>query len=269
MVILHLIILALVQGITEFLPVSSSGHLLLTHNLFGEGASDLCWEENRTLDVAVHIGTLLSVLVYFRKDIISITYGFFTGRAKDQKFAFQIILASIPVIIVGLGLQMLQPSFLCLIEILAWTTLIFGILLGVADRFPDGKSNADMTFRDAALIGLAQCCALIPGTSRSGITMTMSRFLGYSRTDSAQFSMFLAIVAISGAGTLGVLDLIDGGQKALTLEAAIAAILAFISGWVAIALMMGWLKRSTFKPFVIYRIILGIALLGLIYSGIL
>lgn len=270
MILFHIIILALVQGITEFLPVSSSGHLVITHTLMGQNVTDLCWEQNRVLDVAVHIGTLFSVLVYFHKDIREMLFGLTNVRSSGFQKSFNIIVASIPVILAGLALSVWKPNFLCILQITAWTTLIFGIVLWWADKKDVTKTSLEaMTMKDAILIGLAQTLALIPGTSRSGITMTASRFLGYSRTDAAHFSLLLAIIAISGAGVLGIKDIVEMGDNALTAGAGIAVILSFLSGLAAIALMMEWLKKASFKPFAIYRIIIGIAMLALIYAGIL
>ncbi|MEM6780677.1 MAG: undecaprenyl-diphosphate phosphatase [Pseudomonadota bacterium] len=270
MPLLHIIILALVQGITEFLPVSSSGHLVITHSLLGQNVPNLCWEQNRVMDVAVHLGTLFSVLVYFRKDVIEMLCGFTRVGSAGFKKTWFMVGASIPVIIAGLLLSIWEPSLLCLLEITAWTTLIFGIVLWVADTYkPATRTLDDMGWKDAMLIGLAQVLALIPGTSRSGITMTAARALGYTRTEAAHFSMLLAIVAISGAGVLGGLDIIQSENVELGLDALIAAVIAFFAGWAAIALMMEWLKRSTFTPFAIYRVILGGGLLIFIYSGML
>ncbi|MCB9983808.1 MAG: undecaprenyl-diphosphate phosphatase [Rhodospirillales bacterium] len=270
MTMLPLIILALTQGITEFLPISSSGHLILVHQLFGDLKS---WENRLVLDVAVHIGTLLSVLVYFRKDIYKMLLGIKNilrgdTTSQDARLNFYIIAASIPVIIAGLILHLTQPSWLLLLNIVALTTLIFGVLLWVADRrSAASKTLEELTFKDALLIGLAQMLALIPGTSRSGITMTAARFLGYSRTESAHFSLLLAIIAIAGAGTIAGLELYQSGDMVLGLDALIAATISFIAGWLSISLMMKWLERASFKPFAIYRIILGIALLIIINAG--
>lgn len=160
-----------------------------------------------------------------------------------------------------------EPSWMLSIEIVAWTTLIFGIILWLADRFkPAERTIEDMSLKHALFIGLAQTLALIPGTSRSGITMTMGRVLGYTRTESAHFSLLLGIIAISGAGLLSGITMIE---KHILIEAMgmvlLAALLAFISGYIAIALMMKWLERCSFTPFAIYRVILGILLLGFIY----
>ena len=263
---LPLIALALIQGLTEFLPISSSGHLLLVHRLSGEAT----WQSHVVLDVAVHVGTLFSVLLYFRKDVAAMASGvkgIATGQIKNPgaQLIFKIILASIPVVIAGLMLHLSRPDWLLSLNLVALTTLFFGILLWIADQRPEtSKTLEQMKFKEAILIGLAQSLALIPGTSRSGITMTTARFLGYSRTESAHFSLLLAIVAISGAGIMGGLELIKSDNAGLSIEALIAALFAFVTGWASIALMMKWLEKSSFTPFVIYRVLLGLLLLGLL-----
>ena len=270
MIWLPLIILALVQGLTEFLPVSSSGHLVLVHAAM-DGTRELA--ERRTLDVAVHVGTLLSVLVYFRSDVLTMIKGALSWLSGDftsdkARLPLYILAGSLPVIAAGFVLHKIEPSWLALVEVMAWATIIFGIVLWIADRMgAKTKTLTDMNFKDAVMVGCAQVLALIPGTSRSGITMTAGRFLGYTRTESAHFSLLLSIVAIAGAGTLAGLDIYQSGNTELGLEAFIAAALSFIAGWVSIALMMRWLEKSTFTPFAIYRVILGIILLSLIYSG--
>lgn len=272
MAFIYLLTLALVQGITEFLPISSSGHLLLVHAAFGGQET---WQNHMMLDVAVHVGTLFSVLVYFYKDILKMLVGlkdWATGDYKSEgaRLNLYVLVGSIPVIIAGYILNLLEPSWLLSIQVVAWTTLLFGILLWFVDRFkPAEKELSDMTLKDAFLIGCAQSLALIPGTSRSGITMTAARFLGYNRTESAHYSLLLAIIAITGAGTLTAFDLVKEDNIALTNDVFITAFLAFVSGLMAISLMMKWLARSTFTPFAIYRVILGVGLLTLIYSGVL
>ncbi len=274
MALYTLIILALVQGITEFLPISSSGHLLLVHSLMDEGSSVELFKQNLLMDVAVHVGTLFSVLIYFRRDVISMLQGIkpmLTGAHNKPaaRLNIHIIISSIPVIIAGFLMNYFDVYWGHAITLVAWTTLIFGIALWVADSLkPTDKTLDDMNITHALLIGLAQALALVPGTSRSGITMTASRFLGYSRTESARYSLLLAIIAIAGAGTLGAIDLIQMENVALTTDALIAAGLAFISGLIAITFMMKWLEKSSFKIFAIYRIALGIALLAISYSGI-
>lgn len=272
MALLPLIILALIQGLTEFLPVSSSGHLVLVHGFLG-GAED--WDQRVILDVAVHVGTLFSVLLYFRKDVIEMLLGFlkwFKGDFKSEggKLALYIVTASIPVIIAGLVLHILKPSWLDLVEVMAWATIIFGIVLWWADRQPVRLNSLEaMNFKHALFIGLAQVLALIPGTSRSGITMTAARFLGYSRDQAAHFSLLLAIVAISGAGTLAGKELVESGDVSLGMDVLIALVISFIAGWLSIAVMMKWLERSSFTVFALYRVVLGVLLLAGIYSGVL
>lgn len=265
----HILILALVQGVSEFLPISSSGHLVLTHNLLGHGTADLCWETNRLMDVAVHVGTLFSVLIYFRDDIFSMLGGITKPKSEGFGLIRLLVIASTPVIIAGFIIHKLEPSFICMIEIMAWMTLIFGIILWFADKFENTKTLNQMTNFQSFLIGLSQALALVPGVSRSGITMTSARFLGFSRVEAARFSLLLSIVAIGGAGFLASLDLIEAGTLEIGFDVLLAVGLSFISGFIAISLMMKWLAHATFLPFAIYRIILGIVLLGMIYSGAL
>ncbi len=271
MLLYHIIILALVQGITEFLPVSSSAHLILGHAVMGDPAGDDPWGRELTIDVAVHVGTLFAVLLYFRKDVCAMLCGFF-GTLKTRRetvgfhLALKVVLASLPVIVCGAALAIIEPDWLRSVEVIAWTTLVFGILLWVADRFfADTKTLDDFSYKNAFLIGLAQSLALIPGVSRSGITMTAGRFLGYSRTESARFSLLLSIVAISAAGSLQGLELFQSGDFDFGMDVLLALVLAFLSGWAAIALMMRWLARASFTPFVVYRILLGLALLYVVY----
>lgn len=271
MPLLHILILALVQGITEFLPISSSGHLILAGAVLDHEAME-AWEQHMLLDVAVHVGTLFSVLLYFRADVAKMFGGlgdWARGRfdADGSRLNINVLVGSLPVIAAGFFLHIWQPSWLLAVEIVAWTTLIFGIVLWLADRVPQqDKEVKGMGWKDALLIGLAQILALIPGTSRSGITMTAARFLGYSRTESAHYSLLLAIVAISGAGVLGARDLLEVDDLRVTYDVFLAMGLAFVSGWAAIAVMMRWLERVSFVPFAIYRIVLGVVLLAYLYS---
>lgn len=259
----HVVILALVQGITEFLPISSSGHLVLVHAALGETEDDL------TLDIAVHVGTLFAVLLYFRRDICRMIGGLKPGAA-DRNMLAALIIASLPVVIAGFVLHITGPEWTRSLTLLAWSTLIFGVLLWAADQFrPMDRTLDKLTLKDAALIGLAQAIALIPGVSRSGITMTAGRALGFSRSESARFSLLLAVVAISGAGILGGLDLMEKGDMNLSYTALVAAVLAFVSALVTIALMMRWLDKASFTPFAVYRVIMGFVMLGLIYGGVL
>lgn len=265
MPLLQLFVLALVQGITEFLPISSSAHLVLVPYFTG-------WDDQGLLiDVAVHVGTLLAVLIYFRRDVIDMIVGLFgllSGRRREgARLAAQVIVASIPVVIAGAALHRFGPDIFRNVEIIAWATIGFGILLGAADRlFPATGRVGEMSYGGALFVGLAQCLALIPGTSRSGITMTAGRMLGLQRREAARFALLLSIPAILGAGTLAGADLASAGDTRLTLDALIAGALAFVAALIAIAAMMAWLKRASFTPFVLYRVALGLLLLYLIYA---
>ncbi|HBR69529.1 MAG TPA: undecaprenyl-diphosphatase [Rhodospirillaceae bacterium] len=274
MILYHIVILALVQGITEFLPISSSGHLLLTHEILERGTGSHP-ADDLMMDIAVHIGTLMAVLIYFWRDVLAMLTGLkdlATGNHKTEgaRLDLNVIVSTLPVIGVGFFLHSYDPSFVRSMEIMAWMTLIFGVVLWHADRFPvRQKSLNELTLKDAFLIGITQCLALVPGVSRSGITMTAARYLGFSRERAAHYSLLLAMASISGAGVLGVLDIIESGNAALGLDAIIAALLAFVSALIVIVVMMRWLRHSSFTPFAVYRVILGVALLGLIYTGVL
>ena len=273
MILYHIIALSVIQGLTEFLPVSSSGHLGLFHCL-----TDQCdrWDaENLIMDVAVHVGTLLSVLLYFRQDVMDMIRGLkeiTTGnvKAKNSKLTLYVFISSLPVIAAGFVLHMFEPDWLKTLHVIAWATIIFGIILWWADtKGTITRKITNLKPKDAFLIGCAQVLALIPGTSRSGITMTAARFLGFSRTESARYSMLLSMVAISGAGALTGLSLLKSGNMTLGIDALIAVVLSFMAGWISIKVMMQFLEKHTFAIFALYRIILGVGLLGLLYMGII
>ena len=262
MLLYHIIILAIVQGLTEFLPISSSGHLALTHHFFGGGVN----AQTLLFDIAVHVGTLFAVLLYFRHDVVSMISGVFKG-IKDPSndglhLALKIIVASLPVIIAGYILMANMPNWVGSIEVIGWMTLLFGIVLWLADKYgPRGKTIETLSYKNAFLVGFAQILALIPGVSRSGIPMTAGRMVGLEPSQAARFSLFLAMVAISGAGALTGLDLIEAQDLALSLDILTAVFFSFISGDLAIHLMLKWLEKHGFGVFVVYRIILGAALL--------
>lgn len=262
----HLILIAVVQGITEFLPISSSGHLVLIPALTGEA------DQGLVIDVAVHVGTLLAVCLYLWRDLARMTLGTLRGlrgrRDPGFRLALQIVLATIPVVGAGYVLSRYFGGMPRSPEIVAWATLGFGILLGIADRMGMTIRRIEhMRYGEALTIGIAQVLALIPGTSRSGITMTAARALGYERQEAARFSMLMGIPTILAAGVLIGLDLYEVGDVQLTADALIAGGLAFVAALVSIVLMMGWLRRASFMPFVIYRILLGGGLLIWLYTG--
>ncbi|WP_142849809.1 undecaprenyl-diphosphate phosphatase [Telmatospirillum sp. J64-1] len=262
---LELIVLAIVQGVTEFLPISSSGHLILIPAINGSV------DQGLELDVAVHIGSLAAVVLYFWRDSWHMARGAvrFLGGHRDEgaRLAWLVILATLPVILAGLAYKVVIGDGLRSVAVVAWATLFFGILLYVADRIGRTELAVEgMRMRHAWVIGFAQILALIPGTSRSGVTMTAARFLGFDRTQAARFSMLLSIPTTAAAGTLMGYEIWNSRDVALQLDAALAAVFAFISAYIALALMMAWLKRFSMTPFVVYRLILGVALLVWAYA---
>ena len=272
MPLFHIIILAIVQGLSEFLPISSSGHLILTHHLLGDGGN--MWGEALTMDIAVHIGTLIAIIVYCWKDLMAMLKGCVrvaTGNARDKneiRLVGFLIVASIPVLSLGFAFHILEPAWARSLPVAAWSLIIFGILLGIADKYmPMTRSVENMTWKDAIIVGLAQMLALIPGTSRSGITMTAARGLGFSRVEAARFSFLLAVVSVSGAGAVGVLEFLENPSAALLMEMAMGAAISCVAALIAMHFLMKWLVSHSFMPFVIYRVLLGILLLVLIYSG--
>jgi undecaprenyl-diphosphatase len=268
----HIVLLALVQAITEFLPISSSGHLILLHNFFESSSEDAA--RDRLMDIAVHVGTLLAVLVYFRKDVALMFQGGLdilkTQKLMPTPAARQTVLVtlgSLPIILVGgLVYVLVDEEFFYNSDIIIITTVIFGVLLGIADYI--GKKTRtveEITVKDALLIGCMQCLSIIPGTSRSGITMTAARFLGFSRPEAARFSFLLAIIATAAVGAAGIFDLGNLGDMELVKEAAIAALLSFVGAILVIAFLMKWLAKFSFMPFVVYRLLLGAALITYLY----
>ncbi|MBN9343383.1 MAG: undecaprenyl-diphosphatase [Caedibacter sp. 38-128] len=256
----QIVILAIIQGATEFLPISSTGHLILVPHIFH-------WlPQGLELDVAMHVGTLLAVVLYFWRDILGLLQGFFLilrgEKTLEGKMALYIILATIPAIIGGLILSSVGMDVLRTVTIVGWMSIVYGVLLFVIDRkVSPTQTLQDMTWKKAFFVGCAQALALIPGTSRSGACMTMARFLGFSRVDSARFAFLLSIPAILGAATLTGYKMQQEGQSLLTQEILLGAVIAAISGLIAIRFMMVWLQKASFTPFVVYRIILGIFLL--------
>lgn len=265
MTIEQIIVLAVVQGLTEFLPISSSGHLILVPNL-------LHWpDQGQFVDVMVHVGTLFAILIYFWRDVWRITVGgleLFKGKVTNEgKLAIYIVLATIPAVAFGLvlkkfGFGALERS----VAVVAWTTVFYGLLMLVADMVGrQEKTIENMTLGNALIIGVAQALALIPGTSRSGVTMTAARFLGFTRPEAARFSFLLGIPAIAGAGVLTVGEALAAGDT-ITMDAVYCAGLTFLAGLAAIAFLMALVRRISFLPFVLYRMVLGGFLLVMIYG---
>lgn len=264
--LIHIIVLALIQGITEFLPVSSSGHLILVSKLTP-------WpDQTLVVDIALHVGTLAAVMVYFHRECWSMVLGVFNlllfRGGPEARLALYVVVATLPMIPAALYLKdYVAGDFRQGVALIAWTTLGFGLLLYAADRLGLRVRRVEhMTIGAALIIGCAQILALVPGTSRSGITMTAARFLGFERVEAARFSLLLSIPVIIGAGTLAGADLYRMGSVEMNTVTVLAILFSFVSALIAIAVMMRWLRRASFTPFVIYRICLGAGLLYWVYG---
>lgn len=263
-------ILALIQGLTEFLPVSSSAHLILPSAVFG-------WEDQgQALDVALHVGTLLAVVLYFRKEVGNMAVAWFgtvgigpekNNNSFDGKLAWWILLASIPLGIVGLlGKDFIEEN-LRSAAVIAITTLVFGVLLGFADiKAKENVSVEKLGFKGAMIIGLAQALALIPGTSRSGITMTLGLMLGLSKENAARFSFLLSIPAIIMTGGYLTYKLITSAEPVDWNTLGLGSVLAFFSAYACIHYFLILVGKLGMMPFVIYRMILGAGLLWFVLS---
>jgi undecaprenyl-diphosphatase len=263
----HIFLVALIQGLTEFLPVSSSGHLILLPQL--TGLSD----QGQVIDVAVHVGTLFAVVLYFWTDVKMAAAGIprmLTGRidTTGARLAFLLLLTTIPVIILGFILNATGLSgTLRSMTVIGWTMIIFGIVLYLADtRFAQTKAAPEWTMKHALIMGLWQALALIPGTSRSGATISGARALGYTRHDSAKLAMLMSIPTIIASGVLLGIDVVGQADVGQMRDAAIAAAFSFVAALLALGIMMRLLRSINFTPYVIYRIILGVVLLGIAYS---
>ncbi|MFW1677988.1 undecaprenyl-diphosphate phosphatase [Pontibacter sp. JAM-7] len=256
---LHLVILALLQGLTEFLPISSSAHLILPSQLLG-------WaDQGLAFDVGVHVGTLLAVMVYFRTDLVQLLVAWcrgLTGQSSaESRLAWWIIIATLPAVLAGVTFNHLIETELRSILVIAATTLIFGALLGVADWCrTERRAMEQLTLKDACIIGLAQAVALIPGTSRSGITITAGLLLGLKRQAAARFSFLLSVPVILGAGLLKTLDLVQAPEPQWS-AVLMGTVIAGLSAYACIHLFLSWLDRIGMQPFVIYRMVLGMVLL--------
>ena len=267
MPILQLFLVAVIQGITEFLPISSSGHLILFPQLTG------LQDQGQVIDVAVHVGTLGAVVLYFWRDVKQGLAGLpqlARGRidTPGAKLALGLVVATVPVVLVGLILHLTHlDEAMRSITVIGWTMLIFGLVLYWADqRGANLKGAEDWGVRDALIMGLWQAVALIPGTSRSGITITAGRKMGYTRSEAARLSMLMSIPTIFASGALlGAQVAVDADGAALR-DGALAALFAFVSALLALSLMMRLLRSVSFTPYVIYRVFLGVVLLWIAYA---
>ena len=250
---IEIIILSIIQGISEFIPVSSSAHLILLSKIGKFSTTSLM------VDVSLHLGSLLAIIFYFRKDLIN----FF----KNKNLSLLIIIGSMPLLIIGFLLYASNLiQYLRNIEIIAWTTLFFGILLYFADNLKVTKKfNEDLNIKNILLIGLFQILALIPGVSRSGIVITAGRFLNFNRYDSTKISFYLSIPALAGASVLGLKDLISQNLE-FNILIIFTVIFSFLFSYFTIKYFLAFTKKFSLKIFVYYRIFLAGLLFVIIYS---
>ena len=268
MPIFHLILLAILQGITEFLPISSSAHLILFPRLIG--ATD----QGNLIDVAVHLGTLIAVMIYFRTDsrrIVTGAFGLAKGRVlnSNEFLALCLVIATIPAILFGLTIKLTEFDLMFResVGLIGMTMMGFGIILWWADKKgPAIKQAEQWTLKEAIILGLWQSLALIPGTSRSGITITGARLMGYGRVEAARLSMLMSIPVILAAASLGAVDALRFADFMALRDGAIAAFFAAISAYIALSVMMHFAKLVTFTPYVIYRVLFGALLIWWAYA---
>jgi undecaprenyl-diphosphatase len=249
---IEILILSAVQGISEFLPISSSAHLIIVSNLYELKTSSLL------IDISLHLGSLLAIIFFFRKDLFNLR--------NNQKLLSLIIIGSIPLIIFGYILHTTELIYLLRnIKIIAWTTLFFGIILYFADQ---KKVNQDLStnlnIKSIIFIGLFQILALIPGVSRAGITMTAARFLNFNRVDSGKISFLLSIPALAGASFLGIKDAFNESIE-INYIVSIAIILSFLFSYTTVKFFLNYINKFSLNIFVIYRIIISLILFTIIY----
>jgi len=250
--IIEVIILSAIQGISEFLPISSSAHLILVSSLYEFKSSSLL------IDISLHLGSLFAIVYFFRKELLDI---------KNNKRLLSLIIAgSIPLIIVGYILYSTDLIYsLRNIKVIAWTTLIFGILLYIADKSRlDKKISTNLNFKSIIFISFFQIFSLIPGVSRAGITITAARILKFNRVDSSKISFLLSIPALSGASFLGLKDILEQSFE-FNYLIIIAIVSSFIFSFITVKFFLDYINKFSMNAFVIYRIIIALALFAIIY----
>ena len=250
---IEILILAIIQGISEYLPVSSAAHLVLVSKYY------VFTNQSLLIDICLHLGSLIAIIFYFRNDILNFI--------KNRDFLIKILIGTIPIIPVGyIMFQTGLINQLRNLEVIGWMSLIFGILLYVGDRSKITKKiDTQFTNKSAIIIGLFQVLALIPGVSRAGITITSGRLLGFNRFDSAKISFFLSIPTLAAASLLGIYNIYKEGSAELNFLAIIAVTFSFIFSYFTIVLFLNFIKKFSLNIFIIYRIILSLFILGIVY----
>jgi undecaprenyl-diphosphatase len=271
MSLIEAIVLGLVQGLTEFLPISSTAHLRIVPELFG-------WEDpGAAYSAVIQLGTVAAVLIYFRKDLVSLATAFFQGLARRQPFAtlesrlaWFVLVGTLPIGVCGLALKKHIESSLRSLYIISGSLIVLALILFVVERIASHQRTLkDMRWRDGILIGLWQALALIPGSSRSGTTLTGALSLGLRREDAARYSFLLSIPATSLAGLFELKHLLEADARPSALALWTGTLVAFGSGWAAISWLLRYLRTRTTLVFVVYRVALGLALIGLLQAGVL
>jgi undecaprenyl-diphosphatase len=268
---LKAVVLGLIQGLTEFLPISSSAHLRIFPEWFGWG------DPGAAFTAVIQIGTELAVLIYFRHDIWRIGSTWLRSLFKpeyrghlDARMGWYVIIGSLPIVILGVLLKDIIERDLRNLWITATALIVLGIVLGVADRFSSRQRDLrELGLRDALLLGLAQAAALVPGVSRSGATISMGLFLGMGREAATRFAFLLAIPAVVGAGVFELKEIPHGHNDYGWGPTLVATVVSFVVGYAAIAWLLRYVSTRSYMPFVIYRIALGLLTLGLLWGGVI
>lgn len=265
------LVLGTIQGLTEFLPISSSAHLRIFPEMFGWG------DPGAAFTAVIQIGTELAVLIYFRHDIWRIGSMWLKSLVRpeyrghlDARMGWFIIIGSLPIVLLGIALKdVIEEDFRSL-WIIGTTLIVLGVILGIADRVSrSDKTIKQITLRDAILMGLAQACALVPGVSRSGATISMGRFLGYEREAATRYAFLLAIPAVVGAGVFELKEIPHGENTYGWGPTVTATVVSFVVGYAAIAWLLRYVSTRSYTPFVLYRVALGAATLILVATGVL
>ena len=249
---IEILILSTIQGISEFLPISSSAHLILVSNFYNFRSSSLL------IDVGLHFGSLLAIVFYFRRELFDLK--------NNRKLMILMVVGSLPLIIFGYFLYITETIYLLRnVKVIAWTTLFFGIILYLADqRKVDKNISSNLNFRSILVIGFFQILALIPGVSRAGITMTAARFLNFNRLDSGKISFLLSIPALTGASFLSLKNITNQSIE-INYLIIIAMFLSFLFSYITIRFFLFYITKFSLSVFVIYRVIIGLALIFIIY----
>ncbi|WP_134766051.1 undecaprenyl-diphosphate phosphatase [Nocardioides sp. 1609] len=269
--LLQAVVLGVIQGLTEFLPISSSAHLRIYPEVFGWG------DPGAAFTAVIQIGTELAVLIYFREDIWRIASMWVRSLLKpelrghiDARMGWFIIIGSLPIVVLGILLKDLIERDFRNLWIIATTLIVMGVVLGLADRFGrTEKAIKQMTLRDAVLMGAAQAMALVPGVSRSGATLSMGRALGYDREAATRYAFLLAIPAVVGAGLFELKEIPGGDNPYGWGPTLVGTVVSFVVGYAAIAWLLRYVSTRSYTPFVLYRVALGIATLALLATGVL